>query len=192
MKSFLTAVLSAVVFLSPLGTGAQKLAADDALIAKAKKIHAEVITLDTHNDINTVNFTTTVNYTQDLPTQVNLPKMFSGGLDVSWMIVYTGQGDLTDDGYKRAYANAIDKFEAIHRLTEKIAPDKIELALTSNDVRRIIKSGKKVAMIGPTFGMKLKMKTSKANSQAICNPHAHSTNPTSTLVMAASIVIVVT
>ena len=148
MKSFLTAVLSAVVFLSPLGTGAQKLAADDALIAKAKKIHAEVITLDTHNDINTVNFTTTVNYTQDLPTQVNLPKMFSGGLDVSWMIVYTGQGDLTDDGYKRAYANAIDKFEAIHRLTEKIAPDKIELALTSNDVRRIIKSGKKVAMIG--------------------------------------------
>ncbi|PYS89989.1 MAG: peptidase M19 [Acidobacteria bacterium] len=148
MKSFLTAVLSAVVFLSPLGTDAQKLAADDALIAKAQKIHADVITLDTHNDINTTNFTTAINYTQDLPTQVNLPKMFSGGLDVSWMIVYTGQGDLTDDGYKRAYANAIDKFEAIHRLTEKIAPDKIELALTSNDVRRIIKSGKKVAMIG--------------------------------------------
>src|SRR5436190_3684573 len=148
MKSFLTPVLSAVVFLSPLGADAQKLAADDALIAKAQKIHAEVITLDTHNDINTTNFTTAINYTQDLPTQVNLPKMFSGGLDVSWMIVYTGQGDLTDDGYKRAYANAIDKFEAIHRLTEKIAPDKIELALTSNDVRRIIKSGKKVAMIG--------------------------------------------
>jgi len=148
MKSFLTAVLSAVVFLSPLGTDAQKLAADDALIAKAQKIHADVITLDTHNDINTTNFTTAINYTQDLPTQVNLRKMFSGGLDVSWMIVYTGQGDLTDDGYKRAYANAIDKFEAIHRLTEKIAPDKIELALTSNDVRRIIKSGKKVAMIG--------------------------------------------
>ena len=148
MKSFLTAVLSAVVFLSPLGTDAQKLAADDALIAKAQKIHADVITLDTHNDINTTNFTTAINYTQDLPTQVNRRKMFSGGLDVSWMIVYTRQGDLTDDGYKRAYANAIDKFEAIHRLTEKIAPDKIELALTSNDVRRIIKSGKKVAMIG--------------------------------------------
>lgn len=148
MKSFLTAVIAIVVLLLPISIGAQKLAADDALIAKAKKIHAEVITLDTHNDINTVNFTTAVNYTQDLPTQVNLPKMFSGGLDVSWMIVYTGQGDLTVEGYKRAYANAIDKFDAIHRLTEKIAPDKIELALTSNDVRRIIKSGKKVAMIG--------------------------------------------
>jgi membrane dipeptidase len=64
------------------------------------------------------------------------------------MIVYTGQGDLRTRVTKRAYANAIDKFDAIHRLTEKIAPDKIELALTSNDVRRIIKSGKKVAMIG--------------------------------------------
>src|SRR6476661_1665036 len=106
MKSFLTGVIATVIVLSPLGVIAQKLAADDELIAKAKKIHDELITLDTHNDINTVNFTTAVNYTQDLPTQVNLPKMFSGGLDVSWMIVYTGQGDLTVEGYKRAYANA--------------------------------------------------------------------------------------
>lgn len=119
-----------------------------ALIAKARKIHDEVITLDTHNDISTTNFTDAVNYTQDLQTQVNLPKMKRGGLDVSWMIVYTGQGELTEDGYKRAYANAIDKFDAIHRLTSKIAPSEIELALTSNDVRRIVKSGKKVAMIG--------------------------------------------
>lgn len=117
-------------------------------MAKARKIHEEVITLDTHNDISTTNFTETVNYTQDLPTQVNIPKMVRGGLDVSWMIVYTGQGELTDEGYKRAYANAIDKFDAIHRLTEKIAPDKIGLALTSADVRRLAKSGKKVAMIG--------------------------------------------
>ena len=42
----------------------------------------------------------------------------------------------------------MDKFEAIHRLTEEIAPDQIELALTSDDVRRIIASGKKAAMIG--------------------------------------------
>jgi membrane dipeptidase len=64
------------------------------------------------------------------------------------MIVYTGQGTLDDAGYKAAYANAIDKFEAVHRLAEKIAPDKIELALTSRDVRRISRSGKKVVMIG--------------------------------------------
>jgi membrane dipeptidase len=74
--------------------------------------------------------------------------MRKGGLDVAWFIVYTGQGDLTTEGYERAYKNAMDKFDAIDRLTKKIAPDQIELALTSNDVRSIAKSGKLIAMIG--------------------------------------------
>ena len=104
--------------------------------------------LDTHNDIRPANFTAERNYTVDLDTQVTLPKMEAGGLDVSWMIVYVGQGPLTDDGYASAHAQAIEKFEAIHRLTEEIAPDRIGLALTSDDVRRIVASGKKVAMIG--------------------------------------------
>ena len=119
-----------------------------ALIAKARKIHERVITLDTHNDINVANFTEKVNYTQDLPNQVNIPKMRQGGLDVSWLIVYTGQGDLNDAAYDRAYKSAIDKFDAIHRLTKEIAPNDIELALTSKDVRRIAKAKKLVAMIG--------------------------------------------
>ncbi len=150
MKRILVTLVTVSILLvsSGIGVNAQTVADESALIAKARKIHSEVITLDTHNDISTANFTDAVNYTQDLPTQVNLPKMVRGGLDVSWLIVYTGQGDLNEEGYKRAYANAIDKFEAIHRLTEKIAPGQIELALTSKDVRRIVKSSKKVAMIG--------------------------------------------
>ena len=88
------------------------------------------------------------NYTMDLPTQVNLPNMEAGGLDVSWMVVYVGQGELNDAGYAGAYQSAIDKFAAIHRLAEEIAPDRIEIAYTSDDVRRIVASGKKVAMIG--------------------------------------------
>ena len=74
--------------------------------------------------------------------------MIEGGLDVSWFIVYTGQGDLTDEGFDKAYKNAISKFDAIHKLTKEIAPDQIELAVTSADARRIYASGKKVAMIG--------------------------------------------
>ena len=150
MKRYFASILaiSTLLVSSGIGVNAQNGVDEAELIAKAKKIHADVITLDTHNDINSNNFTDAVNYTQDLATQVNLPKMVRGGLDVSWLIVYTGQGDMTDEGYKRAYANAIDKFDAIHRLTEKIAPNQIELALTSKDVRRIAKSGRKVAMIG--------------------------------------------
>lgn len=115
---------------------------------RAKLIHEKVITIDTHDDINVANFTDSINYTQRLDTQINLPKMKEGGLDVAWLIVYTGQDTLTDEGYEKASANAISKFDAIHRLCEEIAPDQIELALTSDDVRRIDASGKKVAMIG--------------------------------------------
>jgi len=119
-----------------------------ALIERAKGIHERVITLDTHCDINIKNFTDSINYTQDLGSQVNLPKMKAGGLDVAWFIVYTGQDTLTDEGYKKAYDNAMSKFDAIHKLVEDIAPDQIELAVTSDDVRRISAAGKKAAMIG--------------------------------------------
>lgn len=126
----------------------QNLESEAELEARARGIHERVITLDTHADINTSNFTPTVNYTMNLDTQVNLPKMEAGGLDVAWFIVYTGQGPLDEAGYSAAYANAIDKFDAIHRLAEDIAPDEIEIAYTSDDVRRIVSAGKKVAMIG--------------------------------------------
>jgi membrane dipeptidase len=121
---------------------------NEDLLAKAKRIHEAVITIDTHDDINIKNFTDSINYTQRLETQVNLPKMTEGGLDVAWLIVYTGQDSLNAAGYARAEENAMSKFEAIHRLCEEIAPDKIGLALTSDEVRSIHKSGKKVAMIG--------------------------------------------
>lgn len=134
-------------------------AAEDALTRKARAIHERVMTLDTHNDINPENFTAERNYTQDLGNQVNLPKMFKGGLDASFFIVYVGQ-DRTDTaftpaGYDRAYKQAIQKFDAIHRLCEQIAPDKIGLALTSADARRIYASGRKVAFIGVENGYPL-------------------------------------
>jgi membrane dipeptidase len=137
-------------------------AAEDALVQKAKAIHQRVIALDTHNDIDPANFTAARNYTQRLDTQVNLPKMVEGGLDASFFIVYVGQPNeaqtpdaLTAAGYDRAYQSAIEKFEAVHRLTEQIAPDRIELALTAADVRRINAAGKRVALIGVENGYPL-------------------------------------
>src|SRR5258705_8222791 len=119
-----------------------------ALVTKAKGIHDRVIKLDTHNDIEPANFTADCNYTMRLTTQVNLPKMIEGDMDVSFMIVYVGQGPLTPEGYDNAYRQAVAKFDAIHRLTEKIAPDKIGLALTPADVRRLHRQGMRIAAMG--------------------------------------------
>jgi membrane dipeptidase len=134
--------------------GAMQITPQDspALIERAKAIHERVITADTHNDINVNNFTPECNYTMRLTNQVNLPKMVEGGLDVSFMIVYLGQGPLTPEGFDSAYQRAVGMFDAIHRLTEQIAPDKIGLALTPDDVRKIAASGRKVAVIGVENG----------------------------------------
>lgn len=139
--------INAILFFTGLlAINAQTSESD--LKEKARIIHNEAITIDTHNDINISNFTSDKNYTMDLDTQVNLPKMDEGGMDVTWLIVYTGQKELNAEGYKNAYENAISKFEAIHRLTEEIAPEKIGLANSSTEVRKLVSEGKKVAMIG--------------------------------------------
>lgn len=120
----------------------------DEILEKAQAIHDRVLVLDTHVDISVTNFTADKNYTEDLGNQVNLPTMEAGGLDVAWFIVYTGQGALTPEGYNKAYENAISKFDAIHRLTKEIAPERIGLAVSSAEAKELHASGKKIAMIG--------------------------------------------
>jgi membrane dipeptidase len=128
---------------------------EDVVASKAKGIHDRVIKLDTHNDIDPANFTKDCNYTMRLATQVNLPKMNEGDMDVSFMIVYVGQGPLTPDGYANAYKLAVEKFDAIHRLTEEIAPDKIGLARSPADVLSLHKKGVRIAVIGVENGYPL-------------------------------------
>ena len=139
------ALLSVLFFFNCEENPQQK---EVAIQQRAQLIHLKTTTLDTHNDIDVKNFTDSLNYSQNTDTQVNLPKMQAGALDVSWFIVYTKQGDLTPEGYKKAADNAQSKFDAIHRLTEIYAPTKIGLATTSIEVKSLRKMSKKVAMIG--------------------------------------------
>ena len=134
--------------LNRAGLAVRSGAEEAALVTRARAIHERVLTLDTHDDINLANFTPERNYTQRLENQVNLPKMFEGGLDAVFLAVYVGQGPLTPEGYENAYKQAVQKFDAIHRFTEEVAPGHIGLALTSTDVRRIAATGRKVALIG--------------------------------------------
>ncbi len=139
--------------MSPLH--AQQPAADAATIAKAKAIHAKVLSIDTHVDISPANFNAdTPNYTQKLPrTQVDLVKMEEGGLVGAFLIVYVGQTPQLDAAsFARANASALEKFDAVTRLTSQLAPNRAELALTAADARRIHASGKRVIFIGVENG----------------------------------------
>lgn len=142
-KIYFTVIILAVIALFMVKQFNENIVQENTM-----KIHNKIITLDTHCDIDVSNFTDDNNYTSNTDSQVNLPKMIEGGLDVAWFIVFTAQDSLNENGYKTAYKNAMDKFEAIHRLVENYAPDKIELAVSEEDVYRINDKGKKIAMIG--------------------------------------------
>ena len=124
------------------------------LFAKAKEIQAKVISIDTHVDIP-LDFASPA-YDMMKPgvrgQQVHIPTMIEGGLDVPFLIVYMGQGERTVSGYAKAAADAFTKFSAIHRATDELYKDHLELALTAADVRRIVGSGKKATVIGMENG----------------------------------------
>jgi membrane dipeptidase len=146
----------------PIPLSAQTSSAEEALIKRARAIHEKVINLDTHIDFAPADLTGERNYTQRLETQFNLPNMIDGGLDALFFSIYVGQtreaqnpDAFTSAGYERAYKLALEKFNAVQRFTREIAPDKIELALTAADVRRIHAKGKKVALMGVENGYPL-------------------------------------
>src|SRR5690606_39628425 len=81
--------------------------------------------------------------------QVDLTMMEAGGLGAAFLVVYVGQSPQLDSaGFARAYAQAMEKFAAIHRLTDSLAPTRVGLARTPEDARRIYASGRKVVFIG--------------------------------------------
>jgi len=117
------------------------------LRATAEVIHDAVITIDTHVDIP-LDFATESVDPLNSVRQVNLENMRAGGLDAAFFVVFVGQTERTPENYAQAKADATTKFDAIHRMTDEMYPDLIELAYSADDVERIRASGKLVAAIG--------------------------------------------
>ncbi len=117
------------------------------LKTRAAAIHERVLTLDTHDDIPFNFATPEVDPGVRGNRQVDIPKMKEGQLDVATFIVYVGQTERTPENYEKAKADAMTKFNAIHRLAREMHPGEIGLALTAADVQRIRDEGKLVAAV---------------------------------------------
>ena len=119
-----------------------------ALLVFSLPVYAQYLTLDSHIDIP---FDYMDNPKHDpgnsTEMQVDFSKMREGGLDSGFFIVYVGQSNLTDDGFKKAKDQAMLKFKAIHKMIQTY-PDKILLALEPNDIRNAKEKGKISAAIG--------------------------------------------
>jgi len=158
LKSFLfsspsiLSMLSTCVLLaacSPSDTASVSAEETEAqLVERARGIHERVLTLDTHVDIPANYATAEVDPGVRGDFKVDLPKMEEGGLDGAFFIVFVGQTKRTPENYEQAKKDAMTKFEAIHRMTDEMYPDRIEFAYTVDDVERIHASGKLFATIG--------------------------------------------
>jgi membrane dipeptidase len=149
MKRYAAIAAIALLFFGGFIHAQSKLT-EDQIQARAKKVHAEAIPIDTHVDIPET-------WNEDPGTltrnKCDLVKMKNGGLKGVFMAVYEGQPrtadhGLTPEGYKRVYDAAMRKFDAVHNLAEKMHPELCGLAVTPAQVEQIAKTGKRVIMIG--------------------------------------------
>ncbi len=147
----------AAIVLGVLPAATAHADAEAELLARAGAIHERVITIDTHVDIPPDFGTEAYDPALAKPPgqQVDLPGMESGGLDAVFFIVFVMQRERNAAGYARAMADAFVKYSAIRRMTDIDYSERIGLALTAADVRRIHAEGRRIALIGIENGFSI-------------------------------------
>jgi len=110
------------------------------------EIHKATLTLDTHVDVP-LTYMKGVDPGEPTDLQSDLVKMRSGGLNAAFFIVYTPQGDLTEDGYKQARQIAETRIKGI-QLMAKAYEDRVAFATTAAQVRKGYEDGKLIALVG--------------------------------------------
>jgi len=133
---------AALVALVPGVAGAQTVSKKDY------QLHQRLLTLDSHLDTPA---------SLDLPgwsideehgvhsdyTQVDLPRMKKGGLDGGFWAIYTSQGPLTVEGFRKARDFAILRGMSIRQMVSA-DPKNFQLALEAKDAAPIAAAGKRV------------------------------------------------
>jgi membrane dipeptidase len=134
---------------------------EEQLIKRADKIHASILTVDTHCDtpmeFSTAGFDLGVRHADGC---VDFPRMIEGGLAAEFFAVFIGQGPRNDSSFNRVHQKALDIFDAIHKNVEKNSA-MAEIALTADDAYRIKKTGKLAAFIGVENGYPIGMDISR-------------------------------
>lgn len=115
--------------------------------ADARAVHARTLTIDTHVDIGRGYASHRLDPGGFTRAQVDLPKLRAGGLDAVFLIVYTGQGPLSSEGYASAREHAENGYRAIERMLNAY-PGQIALARTADEVEAIHASGRRIALLG--------------------------------------------
>jgi len=133
---------AALIALLPIAAPAQEVS------KKVYQLHQRLLTLDSHLDTPA---------SLDLPgwsieeehgvhtdyTQVDLPRMKKGGLDGGFFAIYTPQGPLTEEAFRKSRDFALLRGVSIREMVAA-DPANFALALEAKDAAKIAASGKRV------------------------------------------------
>lgn len=150
MMSFKNMTLSAISLSLSMTTMYASAQSSDAG-ASTQTFHESMIVMDTHLDTPALlvqpGFDIMHTHTVDDDfSQVDVPRMDTGGLDGGFWVIYTPQGHVTNEGFKSARDMALLRALAIHKMVEA-NPDTFALATNPSDAKAIADEGKKIVYI---------------------------------------------
>jgi membrane dipeptidase len=129
---------------------------DEALRARAEKLHRASIVVDTHNDITSPLLDEGFDLAMrgDDPaakpkTHTDIRRMKAGGLGAEFFAIYVGKEFVNKKPSEGGGAarRALDMIDAVNEQVRR-HPESLEAASTAADIRRIVKSGKIAALMG--------------------------------------------
>ncbi|MCS6817475.1 MAG: membrane dipeptidase [Blastocatellia bacterium] len=123
----------------------QRSPSDDKLWAEALRIHREAIVVDTHSDVTSRMLDEGFDIGRRASDgHMDIPRMKEGGIDAQFFAIYVAARYAREGGAAR---RALDMIDVVYRALERY-PNELELALSSEDIRRIARAGKIAVLMG--------------------------------------------
>jgi len=144
MKYFSIFLLFCLVLISACNT--------ETIEEKAARIHAEVLTIDTHTDtpLFFINRDFNIGDNGDARkdgSKYDLNRMVRGGLDAAFFAVFIGQGPRDEESLFKVREKTDRIFKAVHKQVDQY-PDNAEIALTAADAYRLEEQNKRAIYLG--------------------------------------------
>ncbi|MFW6123640.1 MAG: dipeptidase [Acidobacteriota bacterium] len=128
--------------------------------AEVMEIHNKVLTVDTHSDTPMRMVRSEFDIGEyhgsedERRGKIDLPRMKKGGLDAEFFAAYVGQGERTEQGYKKAKERADLLIKAVHDMCDQY-PEMVGFATTPEDAYTLEAQGKIAAFLGMENGYPL-------------------------------------
>ncbi|HEY7912900.1 MAG TPA: dipeptidase [Blastocatellia bacterium] len=129
---------------------------DAQMRARAERLHREAIVIDTHNDITSAILdegydlaTSGIEPDGKIKTHTDLKRMKEGGLDAEFFAIYVGR-DFINKKHSEGGGAARRALDMISIVYEQVRrhPQVLEMAYTSDDIRRVSRKGKIASLMG--------------------------------------------